>query len=758
MYMAKQNSWHKDFDVIEELGEGGNARVYLVKEKTTEKRLALKELYNKSTEKKARFINEIQIAKGNATDISGIIPIIDFNEEEYWYTMPIATPILDYVKDSEISEIILGVIQLSETLEKLHEKGISHRDIKPSNIYYYNNRYSFGDFGLVDYPDNPDDLTKSDKGLGAIFTIAPEMKRNPKHADGRKADVFSLAKTMWMLLSGDERGFDGVYNYLDPSHSLRYIKKYKNTHLVELETLLKDATNNNPDLRPNIKEYKERLNEWIDINSNFSKAQASDWNFLNKQLFGLASPESSIWKDINKIVEVLNIVGMTPAYNHMIFSDGGGLDFSYAELAAEEGCIYLYDTLGFCFVVKPKCLCYEGFGENYRWNYFLLEFDRLDPIIGENDVVNYEYLVEDTPAHYVDATYAQYGVYDYDTGVPLPQGYKLVRRYLKGKFLIVMKDGPYNKISGTYDGRHGICSNLEFREYIEGLIKMYSYIRSKQDSELNNLDDYELEERILCLDIFNRDPFRNQKNHQLQKNKVMKKNEERKRRDNYIENNYYLWNFKEILDFDSYCNVKIKFFFKFKAPNDNHLLDLFDKSGKYICKDGSIKELKSPLDDDCYYTYDRIKAKNLRDDIIQYINQILNQNNLCSLDEFENCFSIELIKCGKPSHLFTKQEIEEEMRKADDRVHNQLVIDEDGYARVIKDEGYGYLYPVRHESWNAGNGYVGKYSKLSTLYDDYISSLQGWLLYLKTGRRQYMDYIRDNQDEEELLNEIRKYY
>ncbi|NLW41363.1 MAG: protein kinase [Tissierellia bacterium] len=756
--MAKQNSWHKYFDAIRELGEGGNARVYLVREKSTGKRLALKELCNKSTEKKARFINEIQVAKDNATDISGIIPIIDFNEEDYWYTMPIATPILDYVKDSEISEIILGVIQLSETLEKLHEKGISHRDIKPSNIYYYNNRYSFGDFGLVDFPDNPNDLTKSNKGLGAIFTIAPEMKRNPKHADGKKADVFSLAKTMWMLLSGDERGFDGVYNYLDPSHSLRCIKKYKNTHLVELETLLKDATNNNPDLRPNIKEFKERLNEWIDIYSNFSKAQASDWNFLNKQLFGLVSPESSIWKDINKIVEVLNIVGMTSAYNHMLFSDGGGLDFSYAELAAEEGCIYLYDTLGFCFVVKPKCLCYEGFGENYRWNYFLLELDRLDPIIRENDVVNYEYLVEDTPAHYVDAKYAQYGVYDYDTGVPLPQGYKLVNRYLKGIFLIVMKDGPYNKIPGTYDGRHGICSSLEFREYIEGLIKMYSYIRSKQYSESSNLDDYELEKRILCLDIFNRDPFRNQKNYQLQKNKVMKKNEERKRRDSYIENNYYLWNFKAILDFDSYSNVKIKFCFKFKTPNNNHLLNLFDKSGKYICKDGSIKELKSPLDDDCYYTYNRIKAINLRDDIIQYINQILNQNSLCSLDEIENCISIELIKCGKPSHLFTKQEIEEEMRKADDRVHNQLVIDEDGYARVIKDEGYGYLYPVRHEPWNAGNIYVGKYSKLSTLDDDYILSLQGWLLYLKTGRRQYMDYIHDNQDEEELLNEIRKYY
>lgn len=59
--------------------------------------------------------------------------------------------------------------------------------------------------------------------MGAVFTISPEMKRNPKEADGKKADVFSLAKTLWMFLTKDEKGFDGVYDYLDTNHSLRHI-------------------------------------------------------------------------------------------------------------------------------------------------------------------------------------------------------------------------------------------------------------------------------------------------------------------------------------------------------------------------------------------------------------------------------------------------------------------------------------------------------------------------------------------------------
>lgn len=756
--MAKQNSWCNSYDIIEKLGEGGNANVYHVRDNTNCMELALKELYNKSYEKKARFINEIHITEQNASTIPGIIPIIESNEEEYWYTMPLATKILDYVKDKTISDIVTGVIELSDTLEKLHEKGICHRDIKPSNIYYYNDRFSFGDFGLVDFPDNPDDFTKSDKGVGAIFTIAPEMKRDPKHADGTKGDVFSLAKTMWMLLSGDDRGFDGVYNYLDKSHGLRYIEKYKNIHLVELEELLKNATDNNPSLRPTIKEFKDRLNIWLDVFNNYDRAQASDWNFLNKQLFGLNPPESSCWREIDKIVEVLNIVGMTPAYNHMLFSDAGGLDFAYAELANEKGSIYIYDTAGCCYLVKPKCLYYEGFGENYRWNYFLLEFNRLNPIFEENGVVDFEYLVEDMPGHYVDAKYVQYGVYDYDTGIPLPQGYKTVFRYIKGKFLIVMKSGPYNNISGTYDGRHGLCSNTDFRDYIDKLVKMYCdiFVKLKQDRRFDNVSDDEIERRILNLTEFNRNPFSHNEDISLNKNdeKAIKQKSNK-----YIQDNYGSMNFKTIFQTENITAVrKIKFYFIFSNPDFVFSLDSFDGTEKYVCKDGYIKELESPLEEDCYYIYDREKAISFSNKFQQMINEILHQKDLSVLDKYENFISIELIRCGKPSHLFSKQEIEEEMRKADDRVNNQLVIDEDGYAKVIKDNEYGLLYPVRHESWHAGNNFVGKYSNLSTLTDDYISSLQGWLLYLQTGKKQYMDYVHDNRDEEDLIKKIREYY
>ena len=274
-----KRSWESVFIKLEKLGAGGNAQVFRVQNSHTGEYCALKELVRFGDEKTSRFLSEIRIASENSKTIPGIIPVYLSNEEEFWYTMPVADKIMNVVFEMQVEDIILGTIQICETLTLLHAQGISHRDIKPANIYKYNGRFCLGDFGLVDFPDNLDHFTRSDKGLGAIFTIAPEMKRDPKSADGRKADVYSLAKTLWMFLSGDEKGFDGVYNHLDHNHCLRSYQKCAQIHLVEIEELLTDATCNNPDERPSIEDFGNRLKLWLDILKDDNKSQTSDWRF-----------------------------------------------------------------------------------------------------------------------------------------------------------------------------------------------------------------------------------------------------------------------------------------------------------------------------------------------------------------------------------------------------------------------------------------------------------------------------------------------
>ena len=127
--------------------------------------------------------------------------------------------------------------------------------------------------------------------------------------------------------------------------------------------------------------------------------------------------------------------------------------------------------------MKPKALCFEGFGIDYRWNYFMLELEELEPILTTDKDQLSEYLVEDTPGHYVSAQNAPYKVYDYDSGEKLPEGFRVVMRYLRGKFLITEKYGPYNGIAGVYDARHNMCETWKFREYISKLLTITNAVK-----------------------------------------------------------------------------------------------------------------------------------------------------------------------------------------------------------------------------------------------------------------------------------------
>ena len=144
MSKPKTKRWSLMFDEVRSL-ELVAMRMYTLWKKSIWQVVCIKELRNRS-EEKARFLREIQTVKENAVRIPGIVPVIADDCENFWYTMPIAQPVMERIPGMNLKEIIQGVLQLCETLEQLHDRKIYHRDIKPSNIYDYNNRFSLGDF------------------------------------------------------------------------------------------------------------------------------------------------------------------------------------------------------------------------------------------------------------------------------------------------------------------------------------------------------------------------------------------------------------------------------------------------------------------------------------------------------------------------------------------------------------------------------------------------------------------------------------
>lgn len=729
--------------------EGGNAAVFFFSDGTSQ--FALKCLVG-NTEAKERFINEIDVVEQNSSSISGILPIIQSSKENFWYTMPIAQRIEEHLAEKTFDDVVKGVIQLAETLEKLHELEISHRDIKPSNIYFYNDRFSLGDFGLVSFPDSGN-LTKSTRGVGAVFTMAPEMRRYPNKADGKKADVYSLAKTLWILLCEDKKGFEGTYDSLEPNISLRKNLIFKeirnNRYLASLERLLKKATEYDPDNRPSMAEFKDELNRFMNIDSDSDEAQADEWNYLNELLFGRNIPSSVRWTDLNSIIDVLNVVGMSPAFNHMFGPDGGGLDFSYAKLANEEKCICLVTEPEFCLILKPDVLVYERFPD-YRWNYFLLKAAPLSPILGELESDFSEKLVEDFPAHYVSAKAHQYGVYDYDSGKPLPKGSRIVHRYVGGSFLIALKSGYYNDIAGTYDGRHNMVSENDFQKYVKDLSLALETIYEKQKKiPVTDLNDFELKARILSLDLFNKNPFVQKEEEDYSPKEDLLKKEQ------YILNNASLWQFNDLLPKKQNATSGAKFYFTF-SENSITLGEI--PSRFYLDENGLFISYKAILGvpplDDCFFVYERSQAKKMENLIIERINQYLIDAGFEPLGNFGFVVNVGVRKNSNPKRLFTKDELRNVIQTADDKLDNILVIDENGVARIVQDDAT--LFPVRNSIWCHGNNYAGKYSDLGHLDEAYSLILCAWLDYLKTGEHQYTSNCVIQVSDDEMVNEIKQ--
>ena len=277
------DTWKVLYNLGEKLGSGGNATVFKVTRKSDGKELAIKLLGWRDGEPRRshsepfnRFNDEISIMSKSKGTV-GVLPIGDFSGRDAWYVMPIATPIMKYIKasDATFDSILSGTIDLSNTLNELHKRNIYHRDIKPQNIYLYNDRFTFGDFGLADFPHKKVHQTKPNQKLGPLLTIAPEMKRYPKSASGEKADVYSFAKTIWTFFSRNDQSFEGRYDYNDTKISLRYCGAFPNQHIVELEELLYQSTSNSPEDRPTMSQFVRQLKSYQETR-NFPALQQTE--------------------------------------------------------------------------------------------------------------------------------------------------------------------------------------------------------------------------------------------------------------------------------------------------------------------------------------------------------------------------------------------------------------------------------------------------------------------------------------------------
>jgi len=202
-----------EFRLIEHIGSGGMANVYLAEQVTLKRAAAVKilkpSLMAASAERVvARFRQEAMTAAG--VSHPNIVQVYTIGEENGYHFIA-----QEYVKGKDLATILrahgppelgpcLHVIrQIATALEASGGAGIVHRDIKPDNILVNKKGVvKVADFGLAQLQENPDTggLTKEGSTLGTPLYMSPEQVRG-ESLDIR-SDIYSFGVTCYQLLCG----------------------------------------------------------------------------------------------------------------------------------------------------------------------------------------------------------------------------------------------------------------------------------------------------------------------------------------------------------------------------------------------------------------------------------------------------------------------------------------------------------------------------------------------------------------------------
>ncbi len=193
------------YRILNLIGRGANATVYLALQESLNRHVALKILQKFECPAQAvRFFNEGQIvASMNHPNIITIYDIGSVGSQQY-----IAMEYLDggslrdRIKEHPSPAEALDIVQaIGSALEFVHQGGIVHRDIKPENILFQKAGIpKITDFGVAKALDRDMNLTMDGTALGSPYYLSPEQAEG-KDLDGR-SDIYSLGVILFEMLAG----------------------------------------------------------------------------------------------------------------------------------------------------------------------------------------------------------------------------------------------------------------------------------------------------------------------------------------------------------------------------------------------------------------------------------------------------------------------------------------------------------------------------------------------------------------------------
>jgi hypothetical protein len=257
------------FMVVGQIATTAHSRVWEATDSDGQ-HVAVKELkaHRIDAEPYRRFRDEV--AFHTAGPHPGVLAVLDVHvpatpsrEDPAWLAMPIAETVrMALGTGPTVDEVVDAIQGYAATLARLAETGVHHRDLKPDNLFRHEDQWVVGDFGLVTWP-GKQALTEPGQKLGPAHFVAPEMVEGPASADPGPADVWSLAKVLWVLASGQNYPPPGQLRIGDRATLLRNYSSHPRAS--GLEGILEQATCLASSERPRMRAFAAELESWLKL-------------------------------------------------------------------------------------------------------------------------------------------------------------------------------------------------------------------------------------------------------------------------------------------------------------------------------------------------------------------------------------------------------------------------------------------------------------------------------------------------------------
>ena len=213
-----------------QIGKGGQGEVWLARDATLRRNVALKLVRSTAVSTHALGLFEREALLASRLESPHTVRIYDFGASDdgvYYLAM-------EHLDGADLGALAKGHgpmpvgrvvhfgIEACRSLEEAHAKGLVHRDVKPSNLFAAHLGDAYDHLKLLDFgvarsivEDDYTDLTQTGHVRGTLAYMAPECCRGEPATPA--SDIYSLGATLYHLLAGVPP-FDGADAELVAKH------------------------------------------------------------------------------------------------------------------------------------------------------------------------------------------------------------------------------------------------------------------------------------------------------------------------------------------------------------------------------------------------------------------------------------------------------------------------------------------------------------------------------------------------------------